>query len=239
MFLAYKALAYECLPSRSAALGFLRSSDGTVPGRVVAEKIVLIGAPKAVTQLPRCIADPVGMESCLLVLTELDASTSEYLVCPGALKHNPERLAERSLAFHSEGIRAVTLRHEQLVLFCDPNNSAPKTLQEVNNRYAWKLTVAVAKCIAEIYRAEIEGRQEDFSEFINPHVPEWSQEHITPGMKLVIIWEDTEGRRHASVSHCISQLVRHCSGATSAAPDAFATPTTSAAVSSVGEPSAA
>jgi hypothetical protein len=218
LFRIHKALAYECLPSRSSALPFLRSTDGIIPGGAVAEKIVLIGAPKAVTQLPLCIADPMGMESCVLVLAEVDASTSEYLVCPGAPKHNPGRLAERSSTFFSQGVRAATLGKDQLVPFRDPASSVPKTLQEVNNRQAWKLSVAMAKCIAEIHRAKIEGRCEDFEEFVEPHVCEWPREYTMPGMKLIIIWEDNEGHRHASVSPCISQLVGHCSRATSVAP---------------------
>jgi hypothetical protein len=220
-------------------LSFLRSTDGTIPGGSLAQKIVLIGAPKAVTRLPLCIADPIGMESCLVVLAELDASTSEYLVCPGAPKHNPGRLAERSSAFHSEGIRAVTLCKEQLASFRDPTSSVPKTLQELNERHAWKIAVATAKCIAEIHRAEIEGRHADFGEFVEVQVREWPHDYITPGLKLVIVWEDNEGRRHASVSPGISQLVRYCSGATSAVPAAPAAPTSSLAPSSASEPVAA
>ena len=158
LFRAHEALAYECLPSRSAAFSFLRSTDGAIPGRVVAQKIVLIGAPKDVIRLPLCIADPMGVESCLLVLAELDVSTSEYLVCPGAPKHNPGRLVERSSAFYSEGVHVATLSKDQLVPFRDPASSVPKTLEEVNNRHAWKLSVAMAKCIAEIHHATIECR---------------------------------------------------------------------------------
>ena len=235
LFRAHEALAYECLPSRSAALSFLRSTDGTIPGGALAQKIVLIGAPKAVTRLPLCIADPMGVESCLLVLAELDASTSEYLVCPGANKHNPGRLVERSSAFHSEGIRAMTLRKEQLVPFRDPTSSVPTTLQEVNDRHAWKLAVATAKCIAEIHRAEIEGRDTDFGNVVDPHVREWPQDYTTPGLKLVTVWEDNMGRKHASVSPCVSQLVRYCSGATSAVPAALAAPTDSPAPSNASE----
>ena len=66
------ALAYECLPSRNAALNFLRCSDGPIPGGAAAKKVVLIGAPKTATELPCCITDPMRMESCLLVLAELD-----------------------------------------------------------------------------------------------------------------------------------------------------------------------
>ena len=155
------------------------------------------------------------MESCLFVLAELDASTSEYLVCPGAPKHNPGRLAERSPAFHSEGIRAVTLCKEQLVSFRDPTSSVPTTLQEFNNRHAWKLAVAIARCIAEIYRADGDGRHADFGDFVEPQVREWHQDYTTPGLKMVMVWEDAEGCRHASVSPCISHLVRYCSGAKS------------------------
>ena len=239
LFCAHEALAYECLPSRSSALSFLRSTDGIIPGGAVAEKIVLIGAPKAVTRLPLCIADPMGMESCLFVLAELDASTNEYLVCPGAPKHNPGRLAERSFAFHSEGIRAVTLCKEQLVSFRDPSSSVPTTLQEVNERHAWKLAVATARCIVEIHRADIEGRHADFGDFVEPQVCEWPQDYTRPGLKLVMVWEDIEGRRHASVSPCISHLVSYCSGATSAVRAALAAPTSSAAPSSASEPAAA
>ena len=220
-------------------MSFLRSTDGTIPGGAVAKKIVLIGAPKAVTRVPLCIADPMGMESCLFVLAELDASTSEYLVCPGAPKHNPGRLAERSPAFHSEGIRAVTLCKEQLVSFRDPTSSVPTTLQEFNNRHAWKLAVAIARCIAEIYRADGDGRHADFGDFVEPQVREWHQDYTTPGLKMVMVWEDAEGCRHASVSPCISHLVRYCSGATSAVPAALAAPTSSAAPSSTSEPAAA
>ena len=220
-------------------MSFLRSTGGTIPGGVVAEKIVLIGAPKAVTQLPLCIADPMGVESCLLILAELDASTGEYLVCPGAPKHNPGRLVERSPAFYSEGVRAVTLAKEQLVSFRDPASSVPKTLQELNSRHAWKLAVAAAKCIAEIHRAKIEGYHEDFGQFVDLHVCEWPREYTTPGMKLIIIWEDNEGCRHTSASPCVSQLVRCCSGATSVAPEAHAAPTNSAFASSASDPAAA
>ena len=164
------------------------------------------------------------MESCLLVLAELDASTSEYLVCPGANKNCPGRLVERSPVFYSEGIRTIALCEEQLVSLRDPDNSAPKTLQEVNNRHALKLTVARAKCIAEIHRAEIEDRDADFEDLIDHHVSGWSFEYIVPGMKMLVIWEDNEGRRHVSICPCINELVRYCSGATSAAPTATAAP---------------
>ena len=221
-------------------MSFLRSTDGTIPGGAVAQQIILIGAPKAVTRLPLCIADPMGIESCLLVLAELDASTSEYLVCPGAPRHNPGRLAERSRAFHFEGIRSVTLGKKQLVPFRDPTSSVPTTLQEVNARHAWKLAVATAKCIAEIHRVKIEGgRHEDFGEFVDPQVREWHQDYTTHGLKLVIIWEDNEGRKHASVCPCISHLVRYCSGATSAAPAEITSPMTVAAARGVSEPATA
>jgi hypothetical protein len=236
LFRAHEALAYECLPSRSAAFSFLRSTDGAIPGRVVAQKIVLIGAPKDVIRLPLCIADPMGVESCLLVLAELDVSTSEYLVCPGANKRNPGRLAERSSTFHSEGIRATTLSKGQLVPFRDPASSVPKTLQELNERHAWKTAVATAKCIAEIHRAEVEGRQADFGEFVDPYVCGWSQDYAMSGLELVIVWEDSVGRRHASVSPCVSQLVRYCSGATSAVSAAPAALTDHLAASSTSEP---
>ena len=147
-------------------MSLLRTSEGAIPGGVGVQKIVLIGIPKPATKLPLCIADPMGMESCLLVLAELDASTSEYLVCPGANKDHPERLVERALVFYSEGIRTMPLREEQLVSLCDPDNSAPKMLQEANNRHALKLTIARAKCSAEIHRAEIEDRHADFEELV-------------------------------------------------------------------------
>ena len=177
------------------------------------------------------------MESCFLVLAELDASTSEYLVCPGAPRHNPGRLAERSRAFHFEGIRPMTLRKEQLVHFRDSTSSVPTTLQEVNARHAWKLAVATAKCIAEIHRAETEGgRHAGFGEFVDPNVREWHRDYTTQGLKLVIIWEDNEGRKHASACPCISQLVRYCSGATSAVPAAIASLVPLAAARGVSGP---
>ena len=197
-------------------MSFLRATEGTIPGGAGARKIVLIGIPKPVTKLPLCIADPMGMESCLLVLSELDASTSEYLVCPGANKDYPERLVERSPVFYSEGIRTMALREVQLVSLRDPDNSAPKTLQEVNNRHALKLTIARAKCIAEIHRAEIEDRHADFEELVDQHVSGWPFECSIPGMKMLVIWAD-ENRRHVSICNCIKELVRYCSGATSAA----------------------
>ena len=239
LFSAYQALAYECLPSRSAALPFLRAIDGTIPGAVFAERIVLIGAPKAVTEMPLCIADPMCVASCLLVLAELDALNHKYLVCPGAPKHNPGRLVERSSAFYSEGVHVATLSKDQLVPFRDPASSVPKTLEEVNNRHAWKLSVAMAKCIAEIHHATIECRHEEFDAFVDTHVYKWPREYITPGLKLIIIWEDSKGYRHTSVSPCISQLVRYCSGATSVPPAAHASETTHVLASSVSEPSAA
>jgi hypothetical protein len=199
-------------------LSFLRTTEGIIPGGAGAQKIVLIGIPKPVTKLPLCIADPMRMESCLLVLAELDASTSEYLVCPGANKDYPERLIEKSPVFYAEGIRTMALREEQLVSLRDPDNSAPQTLQELNNRHALKLTVARAKCIAEIHRAEIEGRHADFEELIDRHVSGWPFECSVPGMKMLLVWEDEEGRRHVSICPCIKELVRYCSGATSAAP---------------------
>ena len=233
---AHKALAYECLPSRNVALSFLRSTDGGIPGGVVARKIVLIGAPKDVIRLPLCIADPMGVESCLVVLAELDASTGEYLVCPGANKQNPGRLAERSCTFHSDGIRATTLSKGQLVPFRDSASSVPKTLQEMNKRHAWKTAVATAKCIAEIYRAKVEGRQADFGDFVDPYVCGWSQEYATSGLKLVMVWEDSEGQRYASVSPCVLQLVRYCSGATSVVSVASAAPNNPLLASSTSEP---
>jgi len=163
------ALAYECLPSRSVALNFLRSTDGPIPGGAAAQKIVLIGAPKDATTLPLCIADPMGTDNCLLVLAELDASTSEYLVCPGANKNYPGRLAERSSVFYSEGIRTMTLCEEQLVPYRTAT-SAPKTLKEVNNRHGLKLTLARAKCIVEIHRAKIEDRPADFASHVEQQV---------------------------------------------------------------------
>ena len=169
------------------------------------------------------------MESCLLVLAELDASTSEYLVCPGANKDYPERLIEKSPVFYAEDIRTMALCEEQLVSLRDPDNSAPKTLQELNNRHALKLTVARAKCIAEIHRAEIEDRQADFEELIEQHVSGWPFECSVPGMKMLVVWEDEESQRHVSICPCIKELVRYCSGATSAA----STPT------STSEPAAA
>ena len=210
-------------------MSFLRTTEGIIPGGAGAQKIVLIGIPKPVTKLPICIADPMQMESCLLVLAELDASTSEYLVCPGANKDYPERLIEKSPVFYAEGIRTMALCEEQLVSLRDPDNSAPKTLQELNNRHALKLTVARAKCIAEIHRAEIEGRQADFEELIEQHVSGWPFECNVPGMKMLVVWEDEESRRHVSICPCIKELVRYCSGATSAA----STPT------STSEPAAA
>ena len=125
------------------------------------------------------------MESCLLVLAELDASTSEYLVCPGANKDYPERLIEKSPVFYAEGVRTMALREKQLVPLRDPDNSAPKTLQELNNRHALKLTVARAKCIAEIHRAEIEDRHADFEELIDQHVSGWPFECSVQGMKML------------------------------------------------------
>ena len=228
-FCCLEALAYECLPSRSPALNFLRTTDGIIPGGSGAKKIVLIGIPKPMTKLPLCIADPMRMESCLLVLAELGDSTSEYLVCPGANKDYPERLVEKSHVFYAEGIRTMSLREDQLVSLRDSDNSAPKTVQEVNNRHALKLTLARAKCIAEIHRAEIEDRHANFEELIDQHVSGWPFECSMPGMKMLMIWEDKESRRRVSICPCIKELVRYCSGATSAA----STPT------STSEPAAA
>ena len=208
-------------------MSFLRTTDGIIPGGSGAKKIVLIGIPKPMTKLPLCIADPMRMESCLLVLAELDASTSEYLVCPGANKNYPERFIEKSPVFYAEGIRTMALREEQLVSLGDPDNSAPKTLQEVNDRHALKLTIARAKCIAEIHRAEIENRLADFEELVDQHVSTWPFECNVPGMKMLVIWEDDEDRRHVSICPCIKELVRYCSGATSAAPKTAAAPTPS------------
>ena len=213
-----KALVYECLPSRSRALNFLRSPDGPLPGKDAARKIVLIGAPKNTTKLPLCIADPMQVESCLLVLAQLDTSLHEYIVCPGANKLYPARRAERSTTFYSEGIRMMTLRKEQLIPFHDPTNSAPKTINEVNRRHGLKLTIARAKCIVEIHRAKIENRVEDFTGYVDPKVSGWPFDYSIPGMKMIMVWEDEEDRRHVSICPCIKELVRHCSGATSMAP---------------------
>ena len=198
-------------------MNFLRSTDGPIPGGAAAKKIVLIGAPKNATMLPLCIADPMGTDSCLLVLAELDASTSEYLVCPGANKNYPGRLAERSSVLYSEGIRTMTLCEEQLVPY-RAATSAPKTLKEVNSRHGLKLTLARAKCIVEIHRAEIEDRNKNFGSFVDQQVSGWPFEYSVPGLKMLMVWEDNEGRNHVSICPCIRELVRHCSGATSAAP---------------------
>ena len=179
------------------------------------------------------------MASCLIVLAELDALNNQYLVCRGAPKHIPGRLVERSSAFYPEGVHVATLSKDQLVPFRDPASSVPKTLQEVNHRHAWKLSVATAKCIAEIHHAMIEGRHPGFDAFVDTHVCNWPREYITSGLKLIIIWEDNKGYRHTSVSPCISQLVRYCSGATSVVPAAHALETTHVLASSVSEPSAA
>ena len=111
----------------------------------------------------------------------------------------------------------MTLCEEQLVPYRTAT-SAPKTLKEVNNRHGLKLTLARAKCIVEIHRAEIEDRNENFGSFVDQQVSGWPFEYSVPGLKMLMVWEDNEGRNHVSICPCISELVRHCSGATSPAP---------------------
>ena len=197
---------------------FLRSSEGAIPGGTVAEKILMIGVPKPATKLPYCIADPAQLESCLLVLAELDGPANEYLVCPGANKYCPGRMVEKSPTFYSDCIRTMTLREQQLVSVYDPSSSAPRSLQEFNNRQALKLTMARANCIVEIHRAEIEERDTNFADFVGEHVSDWPLEYIAPGMKMLLVWQDDNGRKHVSICPCITELVRYCSGATSALP---------------------
>ena len=81
-----------------------------------------------------------------------------------------------------------------------------------------KLTLARAKCIVEIHRAEIEDRNENFGSFVDQQVSGCPFEYSVPGLKMLMVWEDNEGRNHVSICPCISELVRHCSGATSPAP---------------------
>ena len=196
-------------------MSFLRATNGTIPGGVSASKILFIGVPKVVSELPLCILDPKGVESCLLVLAELSAEASVYLVCPGANKYHTGRVIDTSFAFYSEGIRAVTLHKEQFVPFRNSTSSVPNTLQGFNNRYALKVAVAAAKCIAEIQHAEMAGRHEDFTKFIDTHVCEWPKEYFKCNRKTIVIWEDSTGLKHVSISPCLSELVRYCSGATS------------------------
>ena len=73
-----------------------------------------------------------------------------------------------------------------------------------------------------LHRAEIGGRHADFGQFVDPYVCGWPQNYTTSQLKLVIVWEDNEGRKHASVSPGILQLVGYCSGAKSAVPPSFA-----------------
>ena len=196
-------------------MSFLHTSVGTIFGGACAQKIVAIGIPKYVTKVPLCIADPMHMESCLLVLAAYDVTTNTYLVCPGANKEYPERLVENSHFFYTEGIRTIVLHKEQLVPLRDPDNSAPKTMQDVNNRHALKLIITRAKCIAEIHHAELEDRQANVHEFIDEQVSTWPFERNVPGMKMLVVWEGMDSRRHVSICPCIKDLVRYCSGAKS------------------------
>ena len=78
--------------------------------------------------------------------------------------------------------------------------------------------MATANCIVGIHRAEIEERDANFADFVDEHVSEWPLEYIAPGMKMLMLWQDDNGRKHVSICPCITELLRYCSGATSAPP---------------------
>ena len=148
VWLMSKALAYHCLPSMAVGYHFLRSASGCLPGGATCEKVVAIGIPKPLQTLPKIIEDPMGIETCLMVLAQINPS--QHLVCPGSCKASIERPPEKSSVFYKEGIRLITINTKQL----RPMKNvacAPTSIREANAiRPALKLISALANCMAEI-----------------------------------------------------------------------------------------
>ena len=169
--------------------------------------ILMIGTPKYATELPRCIVNPMEKMKYLLVLAKLDYLPHQYVVCQ--TRNRPGR-NNRCFTGIPDGVRIMTLHEKDLDPVCEPGNTLPDTLQELNYQDSLKLQCAIANCMVEIHRAKFEDRNENFDTFVDTHVYTWPYKYTSPGMKMVMIWEDTWGHKHAVACPCMSRLVRLC-----------------------------
>ena len=163
-----KALAYHCLPSRAVGYHFLRSAYGCLPGGATCEKVVAIGIPKPLQTLPKLIEGPMGIETCLMILTQI--SSHQYLCCPGSCRASMERPPDKSSIFYKEGVRLITINTDQLWPLKNVA-CAPTSIHEANAIWpALKLISALANYMAEINTTEKQRTHPKFDRFIDTGV---------------------------------------------------------------------
>lgn len=108
------------------------------------------------------------------------------------------RVANGVYHYDVEDIRLVTVDDPVPV---ESGAAFPNSLDQVNGasprHSCLKIAVAMARCLAEIYFARVEGRGVDFSNILDLDPFGWPDAFWE--RRLLLVWKDAEGSNHASV----------------------------------------
>ena len=140
-----EALAYVCLPDVACRHEYLRGDLGRTACDISAKKIIAIGVPKELKELPPVVEDnSCSLKNGILLLLA-DLGDHRYLVHPGGT-----RGVNSVYAYHAEDIRLVTMKNPVPVLGLAAYPSSLTDVVRQSPRHSGLQVVALANCLAQI-----------------------------------------------------------------------------------------